>query len=76
MVLKLYPSKLDSSYKTFSGTSLAAAYVTGVCALIYENNENLTPKDVTSFLKVSCEPLDMPKNCQGDGKININSILK
>ena len=73
---KLYPSKLDSSYKTFSGTSLAAAYVTGVCALIYENNENLTPKDVTSLLKVSCEPLDMPKNCQGDGKININSILK
>lgn len=74
--IKLYPTKLDSSYKTFSGTSLAAAYVTGVCALIYENNENLTPKDIASLLKVSCESLDMPQNCQGDGKINIHSILK
>lgn len=74
---KLYPSKLDLSYKTFSGTSIAAAYVAGVCALIYEDNENLTPKDITSLLKVSCEPLDdIPNNYQGDGIINIKSILK
>ncbi|MDZ5000232.1 S8 family serine peptidase, partial [Clostridium perfringens] len=74
--IKLYPSKLDSSYKTFSGTSLAAAYVSGVCALIYESNPDLTPKDISSLLKVSCELLDIPKNYQGDGKININSIIK
>lgn len=74
---KLYPSKLDLSYKTFSGTSIAAAYVAGVCALIYEENENLTPKDIASILKVGCEPLDnLPKNYQGDGKINIKFILK
>lgn len=74
---KLYPSKLDLSYKTFSGTSLSAAYVAGVCALIYEDNESLTPKDIASLLKVACEPLDdIPHNYQGSGKINIKSILK
>lgn len=74
---KLYPSKLDLSYKTFSGTSIAAAYVSGICALIYEDDKNFTPKDISSILKVSCEPLDdIPNNYQGDGKINIKSILK
>ena len=74
--MKLYPSKLDTSYNTYTGTSLAAAFVSGVCALIYSDNESLTPKDVASLLKVSCEPLDMPQNYQGDGIINIKSIIK
>lgn len=74
---KLYPSKLDLSYKTFTGTSIAAAYVAAICALIYEEDKNLTPKDISSILKIACEPLDnIPKNYQGDGKINIKSILK
>ena len=74
---KLYPSKLDLSYKTFTGTSIAAAYVAGICALIYEEDKNLTPRDISSMLKIACEPLgDIPKNYQGDGKINIKSILR
>lgn len=74
--IRLYPKKLDNSYKTFTGTSLAAAYVTGICALLYENDNSLTPKDIYSLLKLSCEPLDMPINLQGHGKININNIIK
>ena len=74
---KLYPSKLDLSYKTFTGTSIAAAYIAGVCALIYETDNSLTPKDISSILKVACEPLDnIPRHHQGDGKINIKLILK
>ncbi|MDU5107422.1 S8 family serine peptidase [Clostridium sp.] len=74
---KLYPSKLDLSYKTFTGTSIAAAYIAGVCALIYETDNSLTPKDISSILKVACEPLDdIPKHHQGDGKVNIKLILK
>lgn len=74
---KLYPSKLDLSYKTFTGTSIAAAYIAGVCALIYEDDINLTPKDISSILRVACEPLDdISKNHQGDGKVNIKLILK
>lgn len=74
---KLYPSKLDLSYKTFTGTSIATAYIAGVCALIYETDNSLTPKDISSILKVACEPLDdIPKHHQGDGKVNIKLILK
>lgn len=74
--IKLFPNKLDRSYKSFSGTSLAAAYICGLCALLYEDNPNLTFHDVLSLLKVSCESLDMPKGYQGEGKVNINKILK
>ncbi|MCF0149203.1 MAG: S8 family serine peptidase [Clostridium sp.] len=74
---KLYPSKLDLSYKTFTGTSIAAAYIAGVCALIYETDNSLTPKDISSILKVACEHLDeIPKHHQGYGKVNIKLILK
>jgi len=74
---KLYPSKLDLSYKTFSGTSISAAYIAGICALIYEEDKNLSPKDISSILKVACEPIDsLPKNYQGDGIVNIKLILK
>lgn len=74
--IKIFPQKLNTSYKTFSGTSIACAYVCGLCALLYEKDPALTFKDVVSLLKVSCEPLDMPKNYQGEGKININKVLK
>ena len=74
--IKLYPKKLESSYKTFTGTSMSSAYVAGICALLYENNNSLTPKDIFSLLKLSCEPLNMPHNLQGNGKININNIIK
>ena len=48
-----------------------------LAGLIYEDDINLTPKDISSILKVACEPLDnLQKNHQGDGKINIKLILK
>lgn len=74
--IKLYPTKLNSSYKSFTGTSLAAAYICGICALLYHDNPELNSKDISSLLSVSCEKLDMADNYQGNGKVNISSILK
>ena len=71
---KLYPPKLSSSYKSFSGTSLAVAYVTGIVALLYESNPSLTFKDIFSLLKLSCETLDFPKFNQGEGVINLTKL--
>ncbi|MGL5085202.1 MAG: S8 family serine peptidase [Clostridium sp.] len=74
--VKLYPHKLETSYKTFSGTSLASAYIAGLCALLFENNPTLNFKDILSLLIVSCDELDIPRNFQGHGRININKIIK
>ncbi|WP_160689993.1 S8 family serine peptidase [Clostridium sp. C2-6-12] len=74
--LKLYPNKLDVPYKTFSGTSIAAAYICGLCSLLCEKNPSITFKDMISLLKVACEPApDIPKQIQGEGIVNINKLL-
>ncbi|SFD19943.1 S8 family serine peptidase [Clostridium uliginosum] len=74
--IKLYPNKLDAPYKTFTGTSLSTAYVSGLCALLFENNPNLNFNDILSLFKISCEAVeDIPKVIQGEGIINIDKLI-
>ena len=73
---KLYPNKLESKYKTFSGTSIAVAYISGLCALICENNPSINFKDMNSLLKVSSELIDdIPKYIQGEGVVNLQKLM-
>lgn len=73
---KIYPQKLEVQYKTFSGTSMAVAYICGLCALLCENNPLMTFKDINSLLKVACEPIeDIPKYIQGEGMVNIKKLI-
>jgi serine protease AprX len=74
--VKLYPSKLDAPYKTFTGSSIATAYISGLCALLCEKNPSITFKDMISLLKVVCDPVeDISKTIQGEGTININKLM-
>lgn len=73
--LKLYPKSLDNPYITVSGTSCSAAYISGICALLYENNGDLSFKDLLSLLKVSCNLADMSKWIQGAGTVDLNKLL-
>ena len=73
--IKIYPSHLESPYTTCSGTSCAAAFVTGLCALLFENNPNLSNNDIISLLKISCSMLNLSKWAQGAGVIDINKLL-
>ena len=73
---KLYPRSLDEPYTTYSGTSIAAAYISGICALLYEKNPELTFKDITSLIKFSCTMLKLPKSLQGYGIINIDKLIE
>ncbi|WP_294395434.1 S8 family serine peptidase [uncultured Clostridium sp.] len=74
--VKLYPKQLDVLYKTFSGSSIATAYVCGICALILEKNPDITFKDMHSLLQVSCDSIDdIPKYIQGDGIINFKKLI-
>lgn len=72
---KIYPSKLQSPYTSYSGTSIAAAYISGICALLLESKPNLGFKDVVSLLKLSCDPIDEGKDSVGEGTININKLF-
>ncbi len=73
--MKIYSQSLELPYTHYTGTSCAAAYISGVCALLYENNPDLTFKDLVSLLKVSCNLMDMSKWVQGAGIIDLNRLL-
>jgi subtilisin family serine protease len=72
---KIYASPLDNPYTNYTGTSCAAAFISGVCAMLFENNDNLPFKDVISLLKVSSKLLDMFKWAQGAGMVDIGKLL-
>lgn len=73
--LKVYPRKLENLYTTFTGTSCSAAYISGVCALLYESNKDLRHKDIISLLKGSCRLLEFPKWQQGEGFLDLNDLF-
>lgn len=74
--IKLYPKKLDAPYKAFTGSSIATAYITGLCALLCEKNPSATFKDINSLLKLACDPIEEISNAtQGEGSVNIKKLI-
>lgn len=74
--IKLYDSPLEQLYTSYTGTSCAAAYIAGICALLYEKNNTFTFKDILSLLKICSNIKNITKNCQGAGIIDLSKILK
>ncbi|MCB2311286.1 S8 family serine peptidase [Clostridium tagluense] len=73
--VKLYPPHITNLYTTYTGTSCGAAFISGICALLYENNKNLRFKDILALLKASSNLLNFPKYMQGSGIINLEKLL-
>jgi len=73
--VKLYPPSLTNLYTTYTGTSCSAAFISGICALLYENNKDLNYKDVLALLKVSSSLINCPKYMQGAGILDIERLL-
>lgn len=73
--MKVYPNSLKKDYTTYTGTSCAAAYVSGICALLYEKNSDLSYKDILSLFKLYCNLLDIPQWIQGYGMLDIKKLL-
>lgn len=73
--VKLYPSPLKANYKTFCGTSISCAFVSGICSLLFENNQDLSFNDICSILKLSCSTNSLPKDKVGDGLIDFSKLL-
>lgn len=66
----------NSSYATFSGTSMASPVVAGACALLCERESNLSPQKIKSMLKYSCISLNDNRDNQGAGLINLQNLFK
>jgi serine protease AprX len=73
--VKLYPSHITNLYTSYTGTSCAAAFISGICALLYENNKNLCFKDTLALLKISSSLINCPKYMQGAGVIDLEKLL-
>ena len=73
--IRLYPRGITNLYTTYTGTSCSAAFVSGICALLYENNKNLCFKDILALLKVSSNLINYPKYMQGSGILDLDKLL-
>lgn len=62
--MKLYPSKLKYSYVDYTGTSIGCGFIAGVCALLYEYNNDLKFEDVYGLLKISSKLLKEKNICK------------
>ncbi len=65
---------LGSSYALANGTSMAAPYVSGACALLWSVNSSLTVADVKSALLSTVDPT-LPGLCVSGGRLNIGRAL-
>lgn len=61
---------------SFSGTSVSAAIIAGICSLIFEKYGELTPKDVRSILYLGSKSIGENRNIQGRGVVIFNKLLK
>ena len=73
--VKLYPHHITNLYASYTGTSCSTAFISGICTLLYEHNNNLCFKNMLALLKLSCSLINSPAYMQGAGIINIEKLL-
>lgn len=66
----------DNKYRSASGTSIACAIMSGICALILEKDPNLTSNDLKSILTISAQTTGESKYSEGSGLFNFEKIIK
>jgi subtilisin family serine protease len=60
----------DGGYQLTTGTSVAAAHISGVVALMLERNPRLTPSDVRNILAATAKKLPNGRNDVGAGLVD------
>ena len=65
----------DKVYTRLSGTSVATPMIAGLCALLKEYNQNLSPNEIKRKLLASCQPICFNRNLEGYGFPNIEKLF-
>ena len=60
----------DGGYQLTTGTSVAAAHISGVVALMLERNPRLTPAEVRNILSATAKKLPQGRNEVGAGLVD------
>lgn len=58
---------IEKFYTTLSGTSVATPMIAGLCCLLLEKDNSLTPNQVKKQLVKTCKPLGFELNSEGYG---------
>ena len=61
---------INSPYVKLSGTSVSTPMVAGICALLLEQNPELTPSEIKKILISNTTPITFNKNKEGSGYIH------
>ena len=76
-ISKIYPPKLKEFYKSYSGTSVATAYICGICALLLEKYPNYNFHDVSSRIELcSVQVDDLSYRNIGNGTLDLDLFLQ
>jgi PGF-pre-PGF domain-containing protein len=73
--VNIYSTYLNDGYQTLSGTSMATPYISGVVALMLENNSDITPLEIRNKIMGTSTNLGVKVFEQGAGEINIRNIF-
>ncbi|MFD1361967.1 S8 family peptidase [Lentibacillus salinarum] len=68
-------ARVDSSYVSLSGTSMATPICAGVVAQLLQSDPNLTPDQIKEQLMDASEDLGQPSNAQGSGYLNAAHLM-
>jgi subtilisin family serine protease len=60
----------EGGYQLTTGTSVAAAHISGVVAMLLERNSRLTPAEMRSILASSAKKLPQSRNEVGAGLVD------
>jgi subtilisin family serine protease len=67
----------EGGYQLTTGTSVAAAEISGVIALMLERNPKLTPDDVRNILTATARKLPQPHTEVGAGLVDpVQALMK
>jgi serine protease AprX len=66
---------IDTRFFRGSGTSQAAAMVSGAAALLEQQHPGISPDQVKALLKVTATPINAASYAQGSGELNLKAAL-